>query len=174
MTMALPRLTFVLGGASSGKSRYAERLVVTAPPPWIYLATAEAGDTEMAERIATHRKRRPSAWTTIEVPLDLEQAIIAQGPPGTILVDCLTLWLSNVLLAGRPVAGEISRLLSVLGAAPGPIVVVSNEVGLGIVPDNALARGFRDWQGRLNAEVAAIADHVVFLTAGLPHTLKPM
>ncbi len=174
MAMPLPRLTFVLGGASSGKSRYAERLVTGAPLPWIYVATAEAGDAEMAERIAAHRKRRPSPWSTVEAPLDLAEAITHHGGSGVLLIDCLTLWLSNVLLAGRPVEGEIVRLVDALGAAPGPVVIVSNEVGLGIVPDNALARGFRDWQGRLNAEVAAIADHVVFLTAGLPHTLKPM
>jgi adenosylcobinamide kinase/adenosylcobinamide-phosphate guanylyltransferase len=166
-------LTLVLGGARSGKSRFAENLVMTAPPPWSYIATAQALDAEMAERIAAHARRRGSQWSTREVPLDLAGAIAAEGSQaGPLLVDCLTLWLSNVMLAGRPAETEIDELLSSLASVKGPLIVVSNEVGLGIVPDNRLARAFRDAQGRLNAEVAELANHVVFIAAGLPLTLK--
>ena len=169
----LPRLTLVLGGARSGKSRFAEDLVAKAPPPWLYIATAEALDDEMRSRIAGHARRRGSPWSTVEAPLDLAQTIMHNGSVrGAVLVDCLTLWLSNVQLAGRPLEAETEKLLAALGEAKGPLVAVSNEVGLGIVPDNRLAREFRDAQGLLNARVAAIADHVVFLAAGLPLTLK--
>jgi adenosylcobinamide kinase / adenosylcobinamide-phosphate guanylyltransferase len=125
----------------------------------------------MAARIAAHQARRGSLWATIEGPLDIANAL-ARLTPGAVLIDCLTLWLSNEMWAGHAVDEEIERLLAALAAAPGPVVVVSNEVGLGIVPDNALARDFRDIQGRLNARVAAAADHVVFIAAGLPLTLK--
>jgi adenosylcobinamide kinase/adenosylcobinamide-phosphate guanylyltransferase len=173
MNAPLPRLTLVLGGARSGKSRYAEGLVRTLPPPWIYLATAEALDGEMRERIAAHAARRGDGWTTLEVPLDLAGTIETHaGADGPILIDCLTLWLSNIMLAERPVLDACDRLFSALSAARAPIVVVSNEVGLGIVPETKLGRDFRDAQGRLNAEVAALADHVVFMTAGLPLILK--
>lgn len=171
MTAPLPRLTLILGGARSGKSRYGETLVMSAPPPWVYVATAEAGDAEMTARIAAHKARRPGSWTTLEAPLDLAGAI-SNARGDALLVDCLTLWLSNILLAGRSVEAEIGRLLAALREAPGPLVAVSNEVGLGIVPDTALGREFRDAQGRLNAEVAGLADHVVLLIAGLPQTLK--
>lgn len=169
----LPRLTLVLGGARSGKSRFAEGLVTAEPGPWTYVATGEARDAEMAERIAHHAARRGPGWVTREVPLALADLIGAEAAnPQPMLVDCLTLWLSNVMLSGRDAATERARLLGALEAAAGPIVLVSNEVGLGIVPDNALARAFRDEQGRLNASVAALADHVVLMAAGLPLTLK--
>jgi adenosylcobinamide kinase/adenosylcobinamide-phosphate guanylyltransferase len=169
----LPRLTLVLGGARSGKSRHAEGLVTSAPRPWIYLATAQAFDEEMTARIAEHRDRRDAGWTTIEAPLDLTGVIAAHANSGqTILIDCLTLWLSNIMLDGRDVEAACDALLDALAVATGPIVVVSNEVGLGIVPDNALARRFRDAQGRLNQQVAANADRVVLMAAGLPLTLK--
>jgi adenosylcobinamide kinase/adenosylcobinamide-phosphate guanylyltransferase len=169
----LPRLTLVLGGARSGKSRFAEGLVTAQPGPWAYVATGEARDAEMAERIAHHAARRGPGWVTHEVPLALADLIGAEAAdPGPMLVDCLTLWLSNVMLGGLDAATERARLLGALEAAARPIVLVSNEVGLGIVPDNALARAFRDEQGRLNASVAALADHVVFMAAGLPLTLK--
>lgn len=173
--MALPpaRLTLVLGGARSGKSRYAEALVAALAPPWAYVATAEAHDAEMAERIAHHAARRGADWITHEAPLDLAGALARLGSdPAPVLVDCLTLWLSNIMLAGRDVEAESARLREALSAMAGPVVVVSNEVGLGIVPDNALARAFRDAQGRLNAAVAADAGHVVLMAAGLPLTLK--
>jgi adenosylcobinamide kinase/adenosylcobinamide-phosphate guanylyltransferase len=169
----LPRLTFVLGGARSGKSRYAEGLLMNCAPPWVYVATAEAHDGEMMARITDHRHRRDARWRTVEAPIDLSGAIATHGSKGqAILIDCLTLWLSNVMLAGRDLTAEVQRLVTALGHSTGPMVIVSNEVGLGIVPDNALAREFRDAQGRLNMQVAAIADRAVLITAGLPLILK--
>lgn len=166
------RLTLVLGGARSGKSRHAEALISALPPPWTYIATAEAYDDEMRERIGIHRARRDERWKTIDAPLDLASAMAAL-PDGTpVLVDCLTLWLSNQMLAGGDLETEGVRLADVFAAPKGPLFVVSNEVGLGIVPDNALARRFRDAQGRLNQQVAAIADEVVFMVAGLPMKVK--
>jgi adenosylcobinamide kinase/adenosylcobinamide-phosphate guanylyltransferase len=165
------RLTLVLGGARSGKSRYAESLITALPPPWVYVATAEALDTEMTERIAVHRARRGGDWRTIEAPHDLAGALTAPaGAP--VLVDCLTLWLSNRMLAQADVDAETGRLEEVLGRRASPVVLVSNEVGFGIVPDNALARRFRDLQGRLNQRMAARADRVVLMVAGLPLTVK--
>jgi adenosylcobinamide kinase / adenosylcobinamide-phosphate guanylyltransferase len=170
---SLPRLTFVLGGARSGKSRYAEGLVMDCAPPWIYIATSQAYDEEMSARIAEHRQRRDGKWCTFEAPLDLPAAVAAHGSNGqAVLIDCLTLWLSNVMLAGRDVLAEQQRLVAALNKADGPVVVVSNEVGFGIVPDNALAREFRDAQGRLNMQIAAIADRTVLIAAGLPLILK--
>ena len=153
------RLTLVLGGARSGKSRYAESLVMALPAPWIYVATAEARDTEMAERIAAHQARRGAGWRTLETPRDVVGALAAHGTT-PLLVDCLTLWLSN------------ERLEAVLGKAAGPLVLVANEVGFGIVPDNALGRRFRDLQGLLNQRIAARADRVVLVVAGVPLTIK--
>ena len=165
------RLTLVIGGARSGKSRYAEILITALPPPWLYVATAQALDAEMAERIGAHQKRRGAGWTTIEAPRELAGAIAA--PRETpVLIDCLTLWLSNLLLADADCDAEIVRLEQVLGEAAAPAVLVSNEVGLGIVPDNALARRFRDLQGLLNQRIAARADRVVLMVAGLPLTVK--
>jgi adenosylcobinamide kinase/adenosylcobinamide-phosphate guanylyltransferase len=173
MVHCLPTRTLVLGGARSGKSRYAEGLITASAPPWIYLATAQPLDAEMAARIAEHRARRRAGWTIVEAPLELASAIAANAGSGTpLLVDCLTLWLSNVMLAGFDLDGACRRLISTLNDAAGPIVLVSNEVGLGVVPDNALARAFRDAQGRLNQDVAALADRVVLMAAGLPLTLK--
>jgi adenosylcobinamide kinase/adenosylcobinamide-phosphate guanylyltransferase len=170
---ALPRLTFVLGGARSGKSRYAEGLVMDCAPPWVYVATAEAHDSEMAARIAEHRQRRDDKWRTVEAPRDLPGAIAAHGSTGqAVLIDCLTLWLTNIMLAGQDLLAEQQRLVTALHKADGPVVIVSNEVGFGIVPDNALARRFRDAQGRLNMQVAAIADRAVLIAAGLPLILK--
>jgi adenosylcobinamide kinase/adenosylcobinamide-phosphate guanylyltransferase len=164
------RLTLVLGGARSGKSQYAESLVTALPPPWTYVATAEARDAEMAERIAAHRARRGAGWRTIEEPHDV--ASILAADEGTILVDCLTLWLSNRMLAGADMDAEINALEVSLDVCPNPKVLVSNEVGFGIVPDNALARRFRDLQGRLNQRLAARADRVVLVVAGLPLMVK--
>jgi adenosylcobinamide kinase/adenosylcobinamide-phosphate guanylyltransferase len=140
------------------------------PSPWIYCATAQALDDEMRNRIAHHRARRAQGWLTRETPLDLAEALAAHTHP--MLVDCLTLWLTNIMLAGRDVAAESAKLLAVAQAAKAPVVFVSNEVGLGIVPDNRLAREFRDHAGRLNQEVAKIASRVVFMAAGLPMILK--
>jgi adenosylcobinamide kinase/adenosylcobinamide-phosphate guanylyltransferase len=166
----LPRLTLVLGGARSGKSRHAEALITHAAPPWTYIATAEALDDEMRDRIAHHRVRRHARWQTVDAPLDLAGAIA--GLAGPALIDCLTLWLSNAMLAERDIEAESERLLAALAAAPGPLVAVSNEVGLGLVPETPLGRAFRDAQGRLNQRVAAAADRVIFMAAGLPLSLK--
>jgi adenosylcobinamide kinase/adenosylcobinamide-phosphate guanylyltransferase len=165
-------LTFVLGGARSGKSRHAEKLVSAFPAPWTYIATAQAFDDEMRERIEHHRARRDSGWLTLEAPLDLADALarVADGQP--VLVDCLTLWLTNVMLAELDVEAETRRLAETISRPRGPWFAVSNEVGLGIVPDNALARRFRDAAGWLNQMVAARADHVLFMVAGLPMTIK--
>jgi adenosylcobinamide kinase / adenosylcobinamide-phosphate guanylyltransferase len=165
-------VTLVLGGARSGKSRYAESLIAASPPPWLYVATAEAHDDEMAARIAEHRARRGAQWRAIEVPRDLAGALRSMPAAGAVLVDCLTLWLSNLMLADADIAAETARLDGALACATSPVVLVSNEVGLGIVPDNALARRFRDAQGRLNQQVAARADRVVLMVAGLPLVVK--
>ncbi|HXQ52598.1 MAG TPA: bifunctional adenosylcobinamide kinase/adenosylcobinamide-phosphate guanylyltransferase [Stellaceae bacterium] len=168
-----PRLTLVLGGARSGKSRHAEALIEGWSDEALYFATAEPRDDEMRARIARHRARRGARWTTIEEPLALTPILRAHARRGRpVLVDCLTLWLSNLLEAGRQVASEIDALIAALPLLEGPVVLVANEVGLGIVPENRLAREFRDHAGRLNQEVAAIGDHVVFLAAGLPLVLK--
>jgi adenosylcobinamide kinase/adenosylcobinamide-phosphate guanylyltransferase len=162
-----------LGGARSGKSRYAERLVEGAALSGTYCATAEARDVEMAERIAVHRARRGPFWQTVETPLALATAIAAEAAPARpVLVDCLTLWLSNLLLAGRNPDEEASTLCRELREAAGPVVLVSNEVGMGIVPETSLGRNFRDASGWLNQKVAALTDRVVFIAAGLPLVMK--
>jgi adenosylcobinamide kinase / adenosylcobinamide-phosphate guanylyltransferase len=166
------RLTLVLGGARSGKSRYAESLITALPPPWLYLATAEALDEEMTERIAMHQQRRAAGWQTIEAPRDLAGALEAAPAEAPMLIDCLTLWLSNCMLANADVDAEMVRLEEALRRRGGTVVLVSNEVGFGIVPDNALARRFRDLQGRLNQRIAALADRVILVVAGLPLTVK--
>jgi adenosylcobinamide kinase / adenosylcobinamide-phosphate guanylyltransferase len=164
-------LTLVLGGARSGKSRFAEQLIAATSPPWLYIATAEALDTEMAERIAAHRARRGADWVTCEAPHELPAVLMsAEGRP--VLVDCLTLWLSNRMLAQADVETEVEALLRALARHKGTVVVVANEVGLGIVPENALARRFRDLQGALNQRVAAAADRVILMVAGLPIVAK--
>jgi adenosylcobinamide kinase / adenosylcobinamide-phosphate guanylyltransferase len=169
----LPRLTLVLGGARSGKSRYAEALIEEAASEALYLATAQALDGEMAERIRRHRARRGQRWTTVEEPLALPERLLAEARRRIpILVECLTLWLSNLLLKGGDGEAEIALLLSVLPRLEAPVVLVANEVGLGIVPETALARAFRDQAGLLNQRVAAAAERVVFLVAGLPLLLK--
>ncbi|HYD69217.1 bifunctional adenosylcobinamide kinase/adenosylcobinamide-phosphate guanylyltransferase [Azospirillum sp.] len=166
-------IILVLGGVRSGKSRHAEGLVTARPAPWIYVATAEAWDEEMRARIHRHREDRGPGWTTVEEPLDLPDVLERVAVAGTaVLVDCLTLWLSNLMGAERDVATETARLLDALDRVAGTVVFVSNEVGLGIVPDNALARRFRDDAGRLHQAVAARAQRVVFVVAGLPMVLK--
>jgi adenosylcobinamide kinase/adenosylcobinamide-phosphate guanylyltransferase len=164
--------TLVLGGARSGKSRYAEWLIATYKPPWIYIATAEARDDEMAERIAAHKARREAGWQTVEAPHDLAGALAAAASDAAVLVDCLTLWLSNVMEGGSDIEAQTTRLEQTLAGRSGPTVLVSNEVGLGIVPDNALARRFRDLQGTLNQRLAAQAQRVVMMVAGVPVTVK--
>jgi adenosyl cobinamide kinase/adenosyl cobinamide phosphate guanylyltransferase len=172
VAISYSQLTLVLGGARSGKSRHAESLITACRPPWVYVATAEPLDDEMRARIAEHRARRGADWRTIEAPRDLAGALDMNAAGGAVLVDCLTLWLSNLMLADADIEAESVRLETVLAAIAGPVVLVSNEVGLGIVPDNALARRFRDAQGRLNQRIAARADRVVLMVAGLPLVVK--
>jgi adenosylcobinamide kinase/adenosylcobinamide-phosphate guanylyltransferase len=172
MTNAEGGGTLVLGGARSGKSRYAEWLIATYPKPWVYIATAEAKDSEMAERIAAHKARRAAGWQTVEAPHELPEALAAAPVSAAVLVDCLTLWLSNLMLGNFKIDVMTERLEQALVAREGPTVLVSNEVGLGIVPDNALARQFRDAQGVLNQRLAAQAARVIMLVAGIPVALK--
>jgi adenosylcobinamide kinase / adenosylcobinamide-phosphate guanylyltransferase len=172
---SVSKLTFVIGGARSGKSHYAEGLIAALPPPWeppwAYIATAEAGDEEMAARIAAHRARRGADWKTLEAPSDLVAALAACGTT-PVLVDCLTLWLSNLMISEADIDQEMQKLEKALTVAAAPIVVVANEVGLGIVPSFPLGRRFRDMQGILNQRMAARADRVVLMVAGLPVPIK--
>ncbi len=171
-TPTLAKLTLVLGGARSGKSRHAEALVTARPGPWVYLATARALDDEMAARIAAHRARRDAGWSNVDAPVDLVGALVRLPGEAPVLVDCLTLWLTNLMLEKHDIEAATGALEAALDARTGPAVLVSNEVGLGIVPDNALARAFRDEAGRLHQRLAARADHVLFMVAGLPLTVK--
>jgi adenosylcobinamide kinase/adenosylcobinamide-phosphate guanylyltransferase len=168
-TAPLPRVSLVLGGARSGKSAFAEKLI-EASDGGIYLATAEARDPEMIARIAQHQARRGNLWRTVESPDDLVGPLQREGRP--MLIDCLTLWLSNLMERDADFDAESRRLTDCLATTEGPVVLIANEVGLGIVPDNALARRFRDAAGRLNQQIAACADQVIFVAAGLPLRLK--
>jgi adenosylcobinamide kinase/adenosylcobinamide-phosphate guanylyltransferase len=165
-------ITLVLGGARSGKSRYAEWLISTYAKPWVYIATAEAKDSEMAARIAAHQARREVGWQTIEAPHELPEALGAAPAGSAVLVDCLTLWLSNLMLGAFNVEAMTAKLEQALAAREGLTVLVSNEVGLGIVPDNALARQFRDAQGLLNQRLAARAERVIMMVAGIAVAVK--
>jgi adenosylcobinamide kinase/adenosylcobinamide-phosphate guanylyltransferase len=167
----MARVTLILGGARSGKSARALALAATAPH--VFIATAEALDAEMAERIRLHQAERGPDWGLAEAPLDLAEAIRANAGEGvTLLADCLTLWLSNLMHHQRDPDTETEALIAALGEVPGSVILVSNEVGMGLAPMNALGRAFRDAQGRLNQRIAAMADHVEFVAAGLPLTLK--
>jgi adenosylcobinamide kinase / adenosylcobinamide-phosphate guanylyltransferase len=168
----LPRLTLVLGGARSGKSRFAEGLIRASGRPRRYIATAQAWDDEMRARIRQHQVDRGDGWITAEAPLNLVSALASSDAQEAVLIDCATLWLSNHLLAGHDLDVACGQLLCALEACPAPVVVVSNEVGLSIVPDNALGRRFRDAQGRLNQQLALQADLAVLVVAGLPMVLK--
>lgn len=175
----LPHLSFILGGARSGKSSYAQLRAESAAasggkqPALIYVATAQAGDAEMAERILRHQSDRGARWKTLEAPLELADAVTQTSSPDQIaVVDCLTLWLSNLIHAGRDIEKESDTLLRALSHSPARIILISNETGLGIVPDNALARLFRDHAGRLHQKIAAQADQVFFIAAGLPLQMK--
>lgn len=168
----LPRLSFVLGGAASGKSAFAENLLLESGLTPVYLATGQAFDAETEHRINLHKARRGADWLLFEAPLNLEPALDTAREGQAVLLDCATLWLSNLMLADAPLDTAPARFLSALARSTAPIVVVSNEVGQGIVPDNAMARAFREAQGRLNIAIAAEADLVVQVTAGLPNVLK--
>jgi adenosylcobinamide kinase/adenosylcobinamide-phosphate guanylyltransferase len=171
------RVALILGGARSGKSRYGLRLAAAWPPPHLLVATGEAGDAEMAARIQEHQRERGPGWDTVEAPLALGEALAAaQGRYGVILVDCLTLWLSNLMLSGSPAAADLQKacehLAAVLEQTATPTILISNEVGLGIVPENPLARQFRDLLGWLHQRLAKAADLVVLMVAGLPLKIK--
>jgi adenosylcobinamide kinase/adenosylcobinamide-phosphate guanylyltransferase len=178
VTYPLPPVSLVLGGARSGKSTHAENLVsgITfgAPPrPAVYIATAEPGDVEMATRIMAHRTRRGANWTTLEEPLKLADTLVKANENGhPMLVDCLTLWLSNLMHAGIDIDEATDELMTALGGLASPVVFVSNELGLGVVPETPLGRTFRDAMGRLNMRMAERADRVIFMTAGLPLLMK--
>ena len=165
-------ITLVLGGARSGKSRHAEALARHTGLPRRYIATAQAFDSEMTARIARHKIDRGPDWHLAEAPLDLCGAL-SQVPAGeVVLVDCATLWLTNHLLAGHDLTAETEALLAALATCASKVIIVSNEVGWSVVPDNVLARAFTDAQGRLNQALAAQATRVTLVVAGLPMTLK--
>lgn len=169
-----PRISFVLGGARSGKSAYAESLALKSGGDLVYIATAEIFDEEMEARIDLHRQRRGPEWKLVEAPVDLPQAIRASdGENAVILVDCLSVWTTNLLIHEQDIAQSRDALLEPLRDCRGSIVLVASETGLGIVPDNALSRRFRDANGLLNQAVAAAADEVFFMTAGIALRLKP-
>ncbi len=169
----MARTILIMGGARSGKSRYAEKLAEAHAGARIYLATGQAGDEEMENRIEAHRARRGKGWITVEEPLELTAALRASAAEGVfILVECLTMWLTNLILNRRDVAGEVEDLCEVVRALPGVICFVSNEVGLGVVPETALGRYFRDEAGFANQMIAEAADEAVFMVAGLPMRLK--
>jgi adenosylcobinamide kinase / adenosylcobinamide-phosphate guanylyltransferase len=164
----------VLGGQRSGKSRFAEDLARASGLSRVYLATAEAGDDEMTDRIAAHRARRGKDWQTVEEPLDVPAALASVvGADRIVVLDCLTLWLANLMQADRDVEASVAALLSALASAVGGAILVSNEVGAGIMPTNALARRYADAQGILNQRVAACVDRVVLMAAGIPLQIKP-
>ncbi|MEX0285847.1 MAG: bifunctional adenosylcobinamide kinase/adenosylcobinamide-phosphate guanylyltransferase [Paracoccaceae bacterium] len=170
--MSQKRITLVLGGAASGKSAFAERLVVATAKPRVYLATSQAFDDEMRAKVQAHLDQRGPDWLTVEVPMQAAQHLTGLGPEQVCLFDCATMWLTNQMLAESDLGAAQAALLQALRDCPAELVIVSNEVGHGIVPENALARRFREAQGRLNIELAQIADTVILVTAGLPQYLK--
>lgn len=167
----LPYLTLVIGGARSGKSRHAEQLMAELSPPWCYVATGQAFDEEMRERIAEHQRRRSGDWRTVEAPIDLP-GTLARMPESPVLVDCLTLWLTNLMLGDHDIPAAISALEIALERRTAPTILVSNEVGMGIVPETPLGRRFRDEAGRLNQRIAAKAGRVLLMVAGIPMVVK--
>ncbi|WP_371168427.1 bifunctional adenosylcobinamide kinase/adenosylcobinamide-phosphate guanylyltransferase [Aliiroseovarius sp. 2305UL8-7] len=172
MTVTLPSLTLVLGGAASGKSDYAERLVLSTGQLLAYIATAQAFDDEMGAKIERHQARRGGNWRTIEAPLEIGPALTEIRADEVVLLDCATMWLSNQMGADLALAEAEAGLFASLTSCKAPVVIVSNEVGTGIVPENALARRFRQAQGELNQRLAQRADLVITVMAGLPLTLK--
>ncbi len=168
------RSALVLGGTRSGKSRFAEGLAARSGLQKIYVATGAAFDAEMADRIAAHQRQRGDGWQTIEEQFDLPGVLSRECRAGrVVLVDCLTLWLSNLTFAEKDVAAETAKLCEAVRALSSACILVSNEVGMGIVPDNRLSRSFRDAQGRLNQDIAEACGQVIFVAAGLPLLIKP-
>jgi len=166
-------ITLVLGGARSGKSAFAERLILGSGMRPVYLATGRAFDEEMSERISIHQDRRGKEWETVEEPLALADTLQQTAVNGrAVLVDCLTLWVTNLMMADADVMRECDDLVSVLPSLKSPVVFVSNEVGLGIVPENKMAREFRDLAGNVNQRIASSCDTAWFVAAGLPLSLK--
>jgi adenosylcobinamide kinase/adenosylcobinamide-phosphate guanylyltransferase len=173
VTYLSPGVTLVLGGARSGKSAFAEGLVAGSGLAPVYVATGRAWDGEMEARVAAHKARRGETWSTVEAPLDLAQAVAREAREGrAVLADCLTLWVTNLMMEERDMNSAFDALGAAARNAGGPVVFVTNEVGLGIVPDNAMARAFRDHAGRLHQRIAAIAAEVYFVAAGLPLKMK--
>lgn len=170
----MKNLTLILGGASSGKSAYAEQLVLNAGQNPVYFATAPMGDSEMSDKILRHRARRGDEWSLVEAPLDLVTPLCTCTSRQIILLDCLTLWLSNLMADGHNIEAETTRLLKTIETSPAEIVVVSNELGLGLVPSTPLGRRFRDAQGQINQRFAEAAACVTFVAAGLPLSLKAL
>lgn len=170
--LPFPKRTLVLGGAASGKSDYSEQLVRSCGLDKSYIATAQAFDDEMRRKITKHQEDRGTDWLTTEAPVDLPEQLVKQPEGNVTLVDCLTLWLSNLMLSEADIPEITKALLTSIDSNPDPIVFVSNEVGLGIVPDTPLGRRFREHQGKLNRLIAAKSDLVVLVTAGIPQVLK--
>ncbi|GAA0601254.1 bifunctional adenosylcobinamide kinase/adenosylcobinamide-phosphate guanylyltransferase [Paenochrobactrum glaciei] len=167
------KITLVLGGARSGKSKYAENCAESSGLELFYIATGRAYDDEMRSRISIHQDRRGLNWTTVEEPLDLAGSLLKTAAQNRfVLVDCLTLWVTNLMMAERDIDAETTRLLEVFPKLSGEIFFVSNEVGLGIVPDNRMAREFRDYAGFLHQRVAEKAQEVYFMAAGLSLKMK--
>jgi adenosylcobinamide kinase / adenosylcobinamide-phosphate guanylyltransferase len=172
ITKVIPKLALVIGGAASGKSCFAEKLVNSSGYPKSYIATAQSFDAEMDAKIAKHKAQRGEGWQTYEASLAPWDALAEIDPNHAVLLDCATLWLSNILLGDHDLEGAKTQLFASLQAHKSPIVIVTNEVGQGVVPDNALARAFRQEQGELNQQLAALADLVVLVTAGIPQAIK--
>jgi adenosylcobinamide kinase/adenosylcobinamide-phosphate guanylyltransferase len=168
------RLTLVLGGARSGKSRHAQILAMATPPPWVFVATAEVLDDEMRERIAKHKSARGEGWSTIEEPIELARAVAQAPADAPLVVDCITLWLSNLMLGAHDAEAAVARFIKSLDKRRAPTIVVSSEVGAGIVPETALGRAFRDKAGLINQHLAVSAHTVLFMVAGLAMPLKEL
>ena len=170
--MTLLNATLVLGGAASGKSAFAEKLVKTTGKEQIYIASAQVWDPEMHDKIDRHKVSRGAGWTTIEAPLAVDEILAKRTSDQVVLFDCATLWLKNHVMEKSDLEAKVHGLLDAVAACPAPMVIVSNELGHGIVPDNAMARAFRDQHGRMNQRIAEACDLVVMVTAGLPQVLK--